>query len=873
MARIPTYTSQVGVRAPSASQINTPVETTDQKMLQSGLNSFADAAYKLGQQQQAVKNTQRMTDYVNAQNGLNQSLNEAQQQSKTGIDYIPAAQQIIKQHEQDFFSAHPDMSEEEKQDYTLRWAQSRGQVENQAINWGQNQAKQIQVANLSDSASAIGNMILQDPNTAKSMAASHLQAIEQSDLDPAAKAELASRSRNQWALSAAQYGINTDAQHVIDQHGTFQAVQAAGSGDGMAAPSGSPGTLATRNNNPLNVRFSSSNQWAGKGDDNGSGFEQFDTADHGFRAGLKLMRNHINNGNDTLASLINKWAPAADNNNPTQYAQAVSQQTGIPVDAKLNPNDPQQMTAVAKAMAKQEGYGAPVSDSQLNRAWSSLNDPNQLAPGVPWGQLTPQQTNAVINQAQAKVDQQNTQRRLLMQQQMQNDSALIESGNPVSNPISREQWMSTAPHDSTPEQLTMLDKQYQQYAMLNELQPIYSDINTKSASAALQSVQSIRPQGNEDDFSFRQQRYAQAVQKYQQVQKAREDDPGGWLSQNSPDVQAAFRAFQQDPSQGATLAQAIMVEKSRLGIKSKDILPTSLADGILQQIDTSKEQSVTAIQSVAQQFGPYAQQVMQQVQKKAGPALQVVMATENPRAANALWQNRNVKTADLKDAINTATQGASDSADGEWASQSKDFAATMVGQPGGIPVWNNFNEQGRRLTYLNIQKGLNPSDAAKQAYQDILGSQYQTKGTWRLPVRSGLNVDEVSDGVNHLTENLKPSDITPLIGDPRISDEDNRQQSLDRIRDNGEWVTNSDETGLMLTLNGLVVSGSDGRPVTASFTDLAKLGQQNRSTWNSIMNTLSKPMTYTPGQSKGYSIESQRDAILKSFQNGQSTGR
>lgn len=843
MARIPVYQQQVGIRAGGTSPIRTPTETTDAQMFQQGLGNFVDAALRLGQQQQAVKNTQYMTDFVNSQTALSQSLNEAQQKSRTGIDYIPASQEILKQHQQQFFDAHPDLSDSEKQDYTLRWAQLRGQTENQAINWGQNQAKQIQVANLNDSASAVGNAILQNPDSAKSLAIAHLQAIDQSDLDPATKAELASRSRNVWALSAAQYGIQKDPQHVIDQHSTFQAAQAAGSSDGTSAPSGSSGTLATRNNNPLNIRYSGNN-WVGKGDDNGSGFEQFDTADHGFRAGLKLMRNHIANGNDTLQSLISKWAPAADKNDPVQYAQSVSQQTGIPVDAKLNPNDPQQMTAVARAMAKQEGYGAPVSDSQLNRAWSSLNDPNQLAPGVPWGQLTPQQTNGIINQAQAKVDQQNTQRRLLMQDQMKNDIALIESGNPVANPISHEQWLSTAAHDASPEELTLLDKQYQQYAMLNQLQPVYSDINTKSAGQGLAAVQSIKPSGNEDDFAFRQQRYQQAVQKYQQVISAREKDPGGWLAQNSPTVQAAYQAYQQNPSQGAALAQAIMVDKSRLGIKSKDILPDVLTDGILQQIDTNKEQSVVAIQSVASQFGPYADQVMQQVQKKAGPALQVVMATGNPRAANALWQNRNVKTAELKDAINTANQGASDSADGEWAAQSKDFASTMVNQPGGVGVWNNFNEQGRRLTYLNIQKGMSPGDAAKQAYQDVLGSQYQTQGTWRLPVKYGLDMNDVRDGASHYLENLKADQIMPLQGDPRLGEEVNRQQSLSRIRDNAEWVTNADESGLLLTLNGLVVNDTNGNPITAKFSDLSKLGQQNRGIGNSISKFFSSPTKF-----------------------------
>lgn len=872
MARIPVYQSQVGIRAAGPSPVQYQTQSTDQQMFSQGVNSFVDAAVRLGRQEQSVNDTRNLTDFANAQNGLNQALSDARNQSKTGIDYIPAASALAQQHENEFYANHPDMSEQQKGEYALRWAQLRGGIESNAINWGQGQAKAISVSNFEDSAAAVGNTILQDPNQAKALADAHLQAIDQSDLDPATKNQLASKSRNMWALAAAQNGINTNPQQVIDQESTFRTVQQVGGSDAGDNPAGSSGTLATRNNNPLNIRYSSSNNWNGKGSDNGSGFENFESADHGLRAGLKLMRNHISNGDDTLGSLIRKWAPPSENDT-AQYAQFVSSKTGIPVDAKLDPNNPQQMQTIAKAMAQQEGYKASISDGQLNRAWNSLNDPSQLAPGVPWGQLTPQQTNTIINQAQAKVDQQNTQTRMLMQNQLQDDVAKVQQGIPVSDPVSRESWMATAPVDATPQQIELLNKQYNQYALNLSLQGVYSDINTKSAAEGLAAVQSTKPADSDTDFAVRQQRYEQAAQKYQQVINAREKDPGGWLAQNSPEVREAYAAYAQDPSQGERFAQAVMVDKSRLGIKSKDIIPDSMSDAILQTIDTSKEQSVSAIQQIGSQFGQYSQQVMQQVQKKAGPALQVVMATENSRAANALWQNRNVKTSDLRDSINTAAAGSADSADTEWSSQSKDFAATMVVQPGGVGVWNNFNDQGRRLTYLNMQKGMSASDASKQAFQDVLGSQYQTKGTWRLPVKSSLDVDDVSDGVNAFMDKLKPEDIMPLLGDPRVSEDVNRSQSLSRIKDNAEWVTNSDETGLMMTLNGLVVNGSNGAPITVPFSDLAKLGQQNRSTTNKLTKFVTSPVTYTPGQTKGRTLADQREQLINTFNQGQQISR
>lgn len=167
MARIPVYQRQVGVNAGPATQINTPTQTTDQQMFQQGVNAFIDGAVRIQRQQQAVQDTQDLTDFANAQNNLNAALNDARQQSKTGIDYIPAASALVKQHENDFYAAHPSMSEQQKGEYQLRWAQLRGSVDNQAINWGQGQAKAISIANLEDSAAAVGEYHSPGPNAGK----------------------------------------------------------------------------------------------------------------------------------------------------------------------------------------------------------------------------------------------------------------------------------------------------------------------------------------------------------------------------------------------------------------------------------------------------------------------------------------------------------------------------------------------------------------------------------------------------------------------------------------------------------------------------------------------------------------------------------
>lgn len=486
-----------------------------------------------------------------------------------------------------------------------------------------------------------------------------------------------------------------------------------------------------------------------------------------------------------------------------------------------------------------------------------------------WDAMSPQNKSAMMSKVAGMYDMQAAAGRVSLQSRMQDDMAKLEAGQSV-NPISEREWLAVMPLQASPAERIQMRESFQQYQQAMTLQPIYQTIVQGSAQQGIAAVQSMVPKEDDPDFKFKQSLYATAQAKLNQVMKARESDPGTWLQANSQVVKNAFEQYQNNQASGEYLVSRLQAEKDRLGINSKKVLPDSMVNSLISKIDNNKESSVTAIQSVAQSFGKYSDQVMQQVQKSAYPALQVIMATNNPRAANALWQNRSVKTSDLRGSFEKTD---ADSADSSWNDQAKDFAGTMVVQPGGAAVWNNFNEQGKRLTYIYMQRGMSSGDAAKKAYQDVLGEQYQTSGTWRIPNTAGQDIRDVRDGANVYLKNLSADQIMPLIGDSRLPDEVNREQSISRIRDNAQWVTNSDETGLTLMMNGLLINNAQGQPITVSFADLAKLGAGNRTPWNSLTKFVQTPVKYTPGQSKNYTMESQRDNLINIIQNGQQTGR
>lgn len=71
-------------------------------------------------------------------------------------------------------------------------------------------------------------------------------------------------------------------------------------------------TLGAKNRNPLNIRYSSTNRWLGQRGQN-KGFCVFSSLRLGFRAAFLLLRNYVRQGNNTIESIVTRWAPPSEN--------------------------------------------------------------------------------------------------------------------------------------------------------------------------------------------------------------------------------------------------------------------------------------------------------------------------------------------------------------------------------------------------------------------------------------------------------------------------------------------------------------------------------------------------------------------------------
>lgn len=135
--------------------------------------------------------------------------------------------------------------------------------------------------------------------------------------------------------------------------------------------------LGVRNNNPLNMRPDSRSKWQGlaspptmKVKGQGS-YLVFTDPTYGWRAAARnLIAYQDRYKIRTIRGIVNRWAPAADQNHPASYAASVAKDTGFGLDETLDLHSYGHIKPVLVAMAKVELGADPsrwYSDAQIDK--------------------------------------------------------------------------------------------------------------------------------------------------------------------------------------------------------------------------------------------------------------------------------------------------------------------------------------------------------------------------------------------------------------------------------------------------------------------------------------------------------------------------
>ncbi len=175
------------------------------------------------------------------------------------------------------------------------------------------------------------------------------------------------------ALSSRQQDIGNILQNVNPGQPQGQMPQQTSDG---AEPRG------IRNNNPGNIEdgpFAKSQPGYAGSDGR---FAQFMTPEHGQNAASNLLANYGSKGVDTVAKVVNKWAPPSDNNPTSAYAAAVAKQLGVDPNQPLPMNDPGVRQKLASAMFQFEN-GKPVQMASLGNGIPGQPSPQPQTSGGP----------------------------------------------------------------------------------------------------------------------------------------------------------------------------------------------------------------------------------------------------------------------------------------------------------------------------------------------------------------------------------------------------------------------------------------------------------------------------------------------------------
>ena len=127
-----------------------------------------------------------------------------------------------------------------------------------------------------------------------------------------------------------------------------------------------------RNNNPGNLRHSPKNKWNGLADPpaDKDGYCRFKTAVYGLRAIVVLLLVYQDrHGLNTPLSIIERWAPATENN-PRRYAAYVAKKMKVGMTEEIDTHKYVFMRPLLEAIVdyENEGDGTPYSNAEYDRA-------------------------------------------------------------------------------------------------------------------------------------------------------------------------------------------------------------------------------------------------------------------------------------------------------------------------------------------------------------------------------------------------------------------------------------------------------------------------------------------------------------------------
>lgn len=327
------------------------------------------------------------------------------------------------------------------------------------------------------------------------------------------------------AKATAQNAIGANYLQVRQQNGELSDT-AAGSRRAVADSGSSDRTRGIRNNNPGNLEYSKTNPWVGQTGDDGR-FAKFETPEHGIRALGRNLLSYQRQGYDTISEIINRWAPASDDNKTDAYIRAVCAQLGVTPDQPLDASNPDTLKSLCKAIIHHEQGSQPYSDQQLAAGVSAalglsqLPTKNKRYTGVAWfDALNESDQASVLRQTDALARQQQAEYRTMLDSRVRDATAAYMRGVEFPNPPGEGEFIAAYG-------VREGNLRYTEFRNLQIAGQYIGSFRNMPTSSITAYVEQLRPDTGEtgEGYAARAALYDNVVSAANQVIKQRQSDP------------------------------------------------------------------------------------------------------------------------------------------------------------------------------------------------------------------------------------------------------------------------------------------------------------------------------------------------------------
>ena len=328
-------------------------------------------------------------------------------------------------------------------------------------------------------------------------------------------------------------------------------------------------------------------------------------------------------------------------------------------------------------------------------------------------------------------------------------------------------------------------------------------LKTATPAEAAEILNAETPQGGSADYAEQQQFHTQLTNNYLKQLKMRESDAAMAVADH-PTVKDAQERVAAGTLSVRDAAAVSLAAQADVGVPpdKRRVLTNNQAASLAAEYQTTPDaQKGDYIAQLQEAYGEHFPAAYKELVNQGVPAEAQLMgnlaympwgAQTTPAFAEA------VRTGDkaLKEAI--GTDQANDVRD-EVAAQMVDYNESF--QAGtympGRTEWLNSMRQSVELLAMQYSQKYSPEEAAKKATDELINKAYRFHDGYRVPVQ--YDVDIVSKAARALRYRVDAFEPVPH-GDPTgtLTPDQLKSAYLRDLRNNGQWATLPDESGLVL---------------------------------------------------------------------------